>query len=395
MEGTTTEPVKEPAATKAPASSETPAADEKKVAAETKSAATKVVVRKVEEEKTVDHGLEPRDPVEINLRTLLQAGVHFGHQTSRWNPAMSEYIYGSRNGIHIVNLPKSIESWAEARKAIVEVTSRGGSVLFVGTKKQAQDPVVEEAKRCGAFYVARRWLGGMITNFQTIRKSIARLNKVEEILAEEEKLKEQGLTSKYTKKERLMMDREREKLEFSLGGIRDMYSAPQLMFVIDIKREDIAIKEAQRLDIPVIALCDTNCDPSQVTHPIPSNDDGTRAIRLFASAVCDAVLEGKKVYALRGPERKETKINKFSQGRKSPKKGRGKGGPSKDGKPGAKGKVASKAKPKKTATDAKPAQPKAEAPKAEAAPKKVEAAAKVEAPKVEAKVEAKPETKSE
>lgn len=265
--------------------------------------------------------LTPREPVEINLRTLLQAGVHFGHQTARWNPAMSEYIYGSRNGIHIVNLPKTMESWQEARKAIVEIASRGGSVLFVGTKKQAQDPIVEEARRCGSFYVAKRWLGGMITNFQTIRKSISRLNKLEEILAEEDKNLQDGMGSKFTKKERLMMSREREKLEFSLGGIRDMYSAPQLMFIIDIKREDIAVKEAQRLDIPVIALVDTNCDPSQVTHPIPSNDDGTRAIRLFASAVCDAVLEGKKIYAQRGAKRDEVKVDsaKSTPTKKSPK----------------------------------------------------------------------------
>ena len=258
---------------------------------------------------SVKNDLNPREPVEINLRTLLQAGVHFGHQTARWNPAMSEYIYGSRNGIHIVNLPKTIERWEDARKSIVEVTSRGGSVLFVGTKKQAQDPIVEEARRCGSFYVAKRWLGGMITNFQTIRKSISRLNKVEEILAEEDKSMQEGAGSKFTKKERLMMSREQEKLEFSLGGIRDMYAAPQLMFIIDIKREDIAVKEAQRLDIPVVALVDTNCDPSQVTHPIPSNDDGTRAIRLFASAVCDAVLEGKKIYAERGAKRDDVKVD--------------------------------------------------------------------------------------
>jgi small subunit ribosomal protein S2 len=265
--------------------------------------------------------LTPREPVEINLRTLLQAGVHFGHQTARWNPAMSEYLYGSRNGIHIVNLPKTMESWQEARKAIVEITSRGGSVLFVGTKKQAQDPIVEEARRCGSFYVAKRWLGGMITNFQTIRKSISRLNKLEEILAEEDKQRQEGAGSKFTKKERLMMSREREKLEFSLGGIRDMYAAPQLMFIIDIKREDIAVKEAQRLDIPVVALVDTNCDPKEVTHPIPSNDDGTRAIRLFASAVCDAVLEGKKIYAQRGAKRDEVKVDsaKSTPSKKTPK----------------------------------------------------------------------------
>lgn len=239
--------------------------------------------------------LPARPAVEINLQSLLEAGAHFGHQTARWCPAMASYIYTSRNGIHIINLPKTIQSWDGARKKIVEVVSKGGSVLFVGTKKQAQDAVVEEAVRSGSFFVSRRWLGGMLTNFQTIRKSIERMNKITTILADEESAQGSGTQSKYTKKERLMMARELEKLEFSLGGIKEMYSAPQLMFIIDIKREEIAIKEARRLDIPVVALVDTNCDPRNVTYPIPSNDDGTRAVRLFCAAVADAVLEGKKI----------------------------------------------------------------------------------------------------
>lgn len=243
--------------------------------------------------------ITPRAPVDINLRSLLEAGVHFGHQTSRWNPQMTKYIYGTRNGIHVINLPRTMECWKTAREAIIEVMARGGSVLFVGTKKQAQDAVVEEARRCGAYYVSRRWLGGMMTNFPTIRKSIERMNKVEQILAEEEENQKTGKSTKYTKKERLMMAREREKLEFSLGGIRDMYGAPSLMFVIDTKREDIAIKEASKLDIPVVALVDTNCDPNLVKYPIPSNDDGTRAIRLFCAAVADAVIEGKNTYQKR------------------------------------------------------------------------------------------------
>lgn len=243
--------------------------------------------------------ITPREPVEISLRSLLEAGVHFGHQTSRWNPAMAKYIYGVRNGIHVVNLPKTIECWEQARQSIIDVAARGGSILFVGTKKQAQDAIVEEARRCGAYYVAKRWLGGMMTNFQTIRKSIERMNKVEQILKEEEENQRTGRPTKFTKKERLMMSREREKLEFSLGGIRDMYGSPSLMFIIDTKREDIAIKEAQKLDIPVVALVDTNCDPSNVQYPIPSNDDGTRAVRLFCQAVADAVLEGKDTYTKR------------------------------------------------------------------------------------------------
>ena len=241
--------------------------------------------------------IAPREAVEINLRTLLQAGVHFGHQTSRWNPAMAPYIYGARNGIHILNLPKTVTAWDDAKKKIAEVAARGGNVLFVGTKKQAQDVIVEEARRCGAFYVSRRWLGGMMTNFQTIRKSIERLNKIEQTLVDEEASLAKGEGSRFTKKERLMMSKEREKLDYSLGGIRDMYGPPQLMFVIDVKREDIAIKEAQRLDIPVVALVDTNCDPSSIDFPIPSNDDGTRAIRLFASAISDTIIESRKKFS--------------------------------------------------------------------------------------------------
>lgn len=268
--------------------------------------------------------------VEVSLRTLLEAGVHYGHQTSRWHPAMAPYIYGVRNGIHIINLPRTIQNWKLARQAILDVVSTGGNVLFVGTKKQAQEAIEQEAKRCGAFFISRRWLGGMITNFQTIRKSVDRMRKIEGILASEDKQEEkpaQGMITevghsetvgmgegfeaivqqevvtrtqlRFTKKERLMMDRERTKLNFSLEGIREMNGIPQLLFVVDLKREEIAVKEAQRLDIPVVALVDTNCDPQTVTYPIPSNDDATRAIRIFAQAVADAVLEGKQIYAER------------------------------------------------------------------------------------------------
>ena len=238
--------------------------------------------------------IQDREPVEVSLRSLLQAGVHFGHQTARWAPSMAPYIHSARNGIHIVNLPHSIAAWEIARQAIVELCSRGGNVLFVGTKKQASDAIAEEARRCGANYVSHRWLGGMITNFQTIKKSIDRLGQLENTLEQEEKNAEEGIHTRFTKKERLMMSREKEKLELSLGGIRSMGRAPQMMFVIDIRREDIAVKEAARLDIPVVALVDTNCDPRTVDYPIPSNDDGTRAIRLFCEAVADAVMEGKQ-----------------------------------------------------------------------------------------------------
>ncbi|MBP9837479.1 MAG: 30S ribosomal protein S2 [Proteobacteria bacterium] len=235
-----------------------------------------------------------REKVSINLQSLLQAGAHFGHQTTRWCPAMAPYIYTSRNGIHIINLPRTIQSWETAKKVIEGVILKGGNVLFVGTKKQAQEAIVEEATRCGAFYVSRRWLGGMLTNFSTIRKSIERMNKVTAIINEDEAAQAAGQPQKYTKKERLMMSKEREKLEYSLGGIKDMYSAPQLIFIIDIKREDIAVKEAKRLDIPVIALVDTNCDPRNVNYAIPSNDDGTRVVRLFCAAVADAIIEAKE-----------------------------------------------------------------------------------------------------
>ncbi|MCB0345511.1 MAG: 30S ribosomal protein S2 [Bdellovibrionales bacterium] len=234
-----------------------------------------------------------RPKAEINLQTLLKAGVHFGHQSSRWHPKMDPFIYTTRNGIHIIDLPKTIQSWKQTRKHVVEIAARGGSVLFVGTKKQAQSAVIEEAKRCGAYYVARRWLGGMMTNFRTIRNSIERMKKLETLLGDAEQ------RLKYKKKELLMMDREREKLEFSLAGIRDMYAPPQLMFIIDVKREEIAVSEASRLDIPVVALVDTNSDPTTVDYPIPSNDDATRAIRLFCQAIADAVIEGKEIYAQR------------------------------------------------------------------------------------------------
>ena len=241
-------------------------------------------------------------PVEVNLRTLLEAGAHFGHQTSRWNPAMAPYIYGSRNGIHIINLPKTVQAWNRAKAAVEEIAAQGGSFLFVGTKKQAQEPVAAEAKRANSYFVAERWLGGMLTNFATVRKSIDRMKKIEETLKVEDERMIQNLPPKFTKKERLMFNRELKKLESSIGGIRDMTGHPAMLFVIDIKREEIAIKEANRLDIPVVALVDTNCDPAVIPYPIPSNDDGTRAISLFCKAIADSILAGKKRYVPRAVE---------------------------------------------------------------------------------------------
>ena len=294
-------------------------------------------------------GAIPSSPsAEITLRTLLEAGVHFGHQTSRWHPAMGPFIYTVRNGIHIINLPRTLGAWKQSREALLKIVARGGNVLFVGTKKQAQEVIEAEAKRCGSFFVSRRWLGGMMTNFQTIRRSIDRLKKIEAILSDEERrehrdrreaipVAENGATPedssrdsavtgaidgvdiiqedsisrvnlRLTKKERLMLHREHTKLQYSLSGIRDMLSPPDVLFVIDVKREEIAIREAQALDIPVIALVDTNCDPSTVTYPIPSNDDATRAIRLFTQAVADCVIEGKRVFA-------ERKLHPAEEGR--------------------------------------------------------------------------------
>lgn len=247
--------------------------------------------------------VEERAPVEINLRTMLEAGVHFGHQTSRWTPAMRPFIHTSRNGIHIISLPKTLQQWQVARKTIVDIAAAGGNALFVGTKKQSQEIIEEEATRCGAFYVARRWLGGMMTNFQTIRKSVDRMKRLETILSEEDQALQRGESLKFTKKERLLMAREWEKLDYSLSGIRDMHGVPQLLFIVDIKREDIAVREAKRLDIPIVALVDTNCDPQTVDHAIPSNDDGTRAIKLFVSAVADALAEGKRKYVAKGSPR--------------------------------------------------------------------------------------------
>lgn len=247
-------------------------------------------------------GSAQQEPIEINLRTLLEAGAHFGHQTSRWNPAMSPYIYGSRNGIHIINLPKTVQAWARAKTAIEEIAAQGGSFLFVGTKKQAQEAVSGEATRANSYFVAERWLGGMLTNFTTIRKSVERMKKLEETLQEEETRMNSGAPAKFTKKERLMFSRELGKLESSIGGVRDMTSLPSMLFVIDIRREEIAIKEARRLDIPVVAIVDTNCDPAAVPYAIPANDDGTRAITLFSRAVADAIVEGRKRYVPRPSE---------------------------------------------------------------------------------------------
>ena len=220
----------------------------------------------------------------IQMKELLEAGVHFGHQTRRWNPKMKTYIFGKRNGIHIVDLQKTLHHFEEAADFVRDLASNGRNILFVGTKRQAQDAIQEEASRCGMFYVNHRWLGGTMTNFRTIRKSIERFKEIESTLANEE--------AHLTKKERIRMERQRRKMERSLGGIKEMEELPDALFVIDTEHEHIAVREANRLGIPVVAVVDTNCDPEEVDFPVPGNDDAIRAIRLFTSRVADNVLEG-------------------------------------------------------------------------------------------------------
>ncbi len=240
--------------------------------------------------------IEPGTPVTI--RTLMDAGAHYGHQTQRWNPKMLPYIYGARNGVHIINLDLTLKKWEVARKYIVDRVALGGNVLFVATKLQAKDIVKEEASRCGAFYIASRWLGGCLSNFQTIKNSIERMRKMENLLAESA---QEGSKIRITKKERLDISRQVEKLEANLGGIRNMKKVPDVIFLVDVVKEQIAIAEANRLHIPVVALVDTNADPGAVNFPIPSNDDAARTLKLFLSAAADAVLEGRAIYKARVP----------------------------------------------------------------------------------------------
>jgi small subunit ribosomal protein S2 len=221
---------------------------------------------------------------EFSMRQLLEAGVHFGHQTHRWNPKMERYIYGSRSNIHIIDLSQTIPLLHQALVKVREVAASGGRVLFVGTKRQASDPVAAAARRCAQYYVNHRWLGGTLTNWRTISISIARLRELEGLLG--------GDGEGRTKKELLQLTRERDKLELSLGGIKDMGGIPDLMFVIDTNKEAIAILEARKLNIPVVAILDTNCDPNGITYPIPGNDDAARALQLYCDLVADSVLDG-------------------------------------------------------------------------------------------------------
>ena len=224
------------------------------------------------------------------MKELLEAGVHFGHQVRRWNPKMKEYIFGERNGIYIIDLQKTQKLFRDALNYVTEsLTERPNQkVLFVGTKRQAQDAIKEEAERCGQYYVNNRWLGGLLTNYQTVQKSIKKLKDIET-------MREDGRMEMLTKKERLKLDREHEGLMKNLAGIKDMGGTPDMLFVIDVRKEDIAIKEANRLGIPIVAVVDTNCSPEGIDQVIPGNDDALRAIRLFASRIADAIMEGKQI----------------------------------------------------------------------------------------------------
>ena len=232
---------------------------------------------------------------QVTMRDLLEAGVHFGHQTNRWNPKMRPYIYGGRNGVHVIDLSQTVRYLASALDFVRTVSARGEAVLFVGTKRQAQEAVREQSTRANQYYVVNRWLGGTLTNFQTIRKSIDRLKELE-------KMSRDGSYAKYTKKEVLRFERERERLENNVGGIANMEKVPGALFILDPKKEEIALREAQKLGIPVIAVCDTNCNPDGIDFVVPGNDDAIRSIRLFATAVADACLEGGRMASTRREE---------------------------------------------------------------------------------------------
>ncbi|MDD2967077.1 MAG: 30S ribosomal protein S2 [Desulfovibrionaceae bacterium] len=222
----------------------------------------------------------------VSMKQMLETGVHFGHQTRRWNPKMRPYIFGARNGIHIIDLQQTVKLFRTAYDKVVDTVANGGKVLFVGTKRQAQEAVAAEASRAGQYYVTNRWMGGTLTNFVTMQKSIDRLKKLESMFAD-------GTINRYQKKEILVMQRELDKLHLTLGGIKDMDRLPQLVFIIDPNREDIAVKECRKLGIPIVAVTDTNCDPDLIDYIIPGNDDAIRAIKLFVTAFSEACIDGE------------------------------------------------------------------------------------------------------
>lgn len=246
----------------------------------------------------------------VTMKELLEAGVHFGHQTRRWNPKMKKYIFGARNGIYIIDLQQTVKKFKVACDFIADTVAGGSSVLFVGTKKQAREAIYEEANRCEMFYVHNRWLGGMLTNFQTVKKSIDRLNYLNTI-------ENDGSISLYPKKEQLYLEKERTKLDATLGGIRNMRSLPGAIFIIDPKKESIAVREGRRLGIPIVAVVDTNCDPDVIDYVIPGNDDAIRAINLLTSRIADACIEGSH----RLEERRQAQAEKEQEVEEAPKAG--------------------------------------------------------------------------
>ena len=223
----------------------------------------------------------------ISMKQLLEAGVHFGHQTRRWNPKMAEYIFAERNGIYIIDLQKTVKKVEEAYKAVAEIIADGGEILFVGTKKQAQDSIKEEAERCGMYYVNNRWLGGMLTNFETIKTRIKRLKDLEAMI-------EDGTMDLLPKKEVAKLMHEKEKLDKNIGGIKEMTKIPDVIFIVDPRKERIAVQEAHNLNIPTVAIVDTNCDPEEIDYVIPGNDDAIRAVKLIAGRIADAVIESRQ-----------------------------------------------------------------------------------------------------
>jgi small subunit ribosomal protein S2 len=239
-----------------------------------------------------------KSDTQVSVKTLLDAGAHFGHQTERWNPKMLPFIFGERNGVHILNLDHTMRKWEIARKFIVDRVSLGGSCLFVGTKAQSREIIKREAERSNSYFVTTRWLGGTLTNFQTIKKSIQRMTKLEELLAAAET---EGSKVRLSKKEKLNITRQIDKLNANIGGIRHMKKTPDVLFVVDINKEDLSVNEAKRLHIPVVALVDSNVNPETVDFPIPSNDDASKTVELFSAAVADAVLEGAEIYKARVP----------------------------------------------------------------------------------------------
>jgi small subunit ribosomal protein S2 len=238
----------------------------------------------------------------VSMKSLLEAGVHFGHQTNKWNPKMKPYIFGARNGIYIIDLQQTVEMFQKAYSFVIETVADGGEILFVGTKKQSQESIREEAERCGMPYVNQRWLGGMLTNFTTIKRSIDRLNELDRMFADD-------TIKLFPKKEILGLQKERAKLEKILGGIRRIKGLPRGVFVVDPKREDIGIQEARKLKVPIVAIVDTNCDPDLIDYIIPGNDDAIRAIKLFSAKIADAVLEGKRKFE----ERIQAESNKQAE----------------------------------------------------------------------------------